>query len=246
MTAALVEGGEDALHLGRTIARGGQPRALAVAGLKVGRRVPGAEVRESGPPGLEAADRFQRVSWPFRTTRMIGRPVRGPMIHAVRWLTYTGDEGTLIPAGSGLLRQVGGIFGSAARLNMRPEGSRVAAGSRLVPLGPITPIRLIRMAMQLTHAISMTARQARFDHGNNFVSYLLLLIRGRMGPPGQVQLPDDQELHARPAYPAEPGAALARSTSNSAATSSRSLSAPKKPLYGLIPNADCCTVAVPR
>src|SRR5450755_10699 len=40
--------------------------------------------------------------------------------------------------------------------------------------------------------------------------------------------------------------ALARSTSNSTTTSSLSLSAPKKPLYGLIPKADCGTVTEPR
>ena len=45
-------------------------------------------------------------------------------------------------------------------------------------------------------------------------------------------------------YPA--ASALDRSTSNSTPTSSRSLSAPKKPVYGLIPNADWTTVAVPR
>src|SRR5208282_1502240 len=43
-----------------------------------------------------------------------------------------------------------------------------------------------------------------------------------------------------------PASALDRSTSNSTATSSRSLSAPKKPVYGLIPNADWTSVAVPR
>ena len=37
-----------------------------------------------------------------------------------------------------------------------------------------------------------------------------------------------------------------RSTLNSAVTSSRSLSAPKKPVYGLIPKADWTTGAVPR
>lgn len=57
----------------------------------------------------------------------------------------------MIPSGSGLLRQVGSIFGSAARFNMRTAGSPVAAGSRRVPLGPITVIRLVRMAMELTH-----------------------------------------------------------------------------------------------
>lgn len=97
------------------------------------------------------------------------------MIRAVRQLIYTGDEGTLFPAGNGLLRQVGGIFGSAARLHLRPESSRVAAGSRRVPLGPIILIRLVRIATELTHVTSMTALQARLDHGNNFVSYPLSL-----------------------------------------------------------------------
>ena len=82
---------------------------------------------------------------------MIRRLVHGPMIRAVRWLTYTAGEGTLILSGSGLLRQVGGIFGSGARLDMRPEVSPVAAGRRRVPLGPITSIRLVRMATELTH-----------------------------------------------------------------------------------------------
>src|ERR1035438_6939125 len=60
-------------------------------------------------------------------------------------------------------------------------------------------------------------------------------------------LPDDQELHAGSAYcAASEVPALARSTSNSTTTSSLSLSAPKKPLYGLIPKADCGTVTEPR
>lgn len=41
-------------------------------------------------------------------------------------------------------------------------------------------------------------------------------------------------------------AARLRSASTSTLTSSRSFSAPKKPEYGLIPNADWVTVAVPR
>ena len=37
-----------------------------------------------------------------------------------------------------------------------------------------------------------------------------------------------------------------RVTSNSTVTSSFSLSAPKNPTYGLMPNADWTTLAVPR
>src|SRR5581483_6830486 len=43
-----------------------------------------------------------------------------------------------------------------------------------------------------------------------------------------------------------PRVARPRSTSNSTVTSSRSLSAPKNPVYGVMPNAVCATEAVPR
>src|SRR6266851_646378 len=67
------------------------------------------------------------------------------------------------------------------------------------------------------------------------------------GQQRQVELPDHEELHAGSGYPVGPAdSALDRSTSNSTPTSSRSLSAPKKPLYGLIPKADCSTVPDPR
>ncbi len=78
---------------------------------------------------------------------MICRLVHGPAIHAVHWFTYV----ALIPEGSDLLRQVGGILGPAARLNTRPGSSPVAA-SRHVPLRPITVIRLVGIAMELIHA----------------------------------------------------------------------------------------------
>src|SRR6204780_4558246 len=65
---------------------------------------------------------------------------------------------------------------------------------------------------------------------------------GAVGP--RVNGAADEGFHAYPAgFAASAGPALARSTSNSTVTSSRSLSAPKKPLYGLIPKADWGTGA---
>jgi hypothetical protein len=65
--------------------------------------------------------------------------------------------GTL-PARTGPLLQVGGVLGPAARLDAGPGGSPVTGSLRDVLPRPVRTIRLIRVAPELGHAVSIAAR----------------------------------------------------------------------------------------
>ena len=60
MAAALVERGEEALHLGPAVPGRRQPWPLAPAGIQVGHRV--TMVGQVRAARIEPADRFQRLS----------------------------------------------------------------------------------------------------------------------------------------------------------------------------------------
>lgn len=165
VTAALVQGGEDALDLRRARPRGGQPGTLAVVGLEVGHRVLRADVRQPGARWLEAANGVERVGWPVRVPRT-GWPVRVPWTRRARvrrsvaggdGSVEPGHERALVPAGDGSLLQVGGALGSAARLHPGRDGVRVAVGGRAGPAGPATVIGLVRAVPELVHDTSITA-----------------------------------------------------------------------------------------
>ena len=154
VAAALVEGGEDPLHLGRTVSCGSQPRPGVLAGVEVSHRVTSGDVGQAGASGLEPAERFERLIVCRRTTGGIGGTARlGGTVH-------DGTERTLLPPGNGPLLQVGGVLGPAAQLG--PDvGDRCIGSMRAGPFGssgPIAAIRVVRTAPKFAHRTSITAR----------------------------------------------------------------------------------------
>ena len=98
VAAALVEGGEQALHLGRAVPRRCQPRPFGLTCVKVGRRVRGADLRQPGPPRLEPPHDLQA-----RTKPQLG----GVLAAAPQLAALTVRGSTLRPAAVvGLVRAI--------------------------------------------------------------------------------------------------------------------------------------------
>ena len=135
VAAALVQSGEDPLYLRSATGRCGQPRPVTPARIDVGRRILRADIRQPGSSQIEPPDG-------------LGRRIRFLRISRV---------GTL-PARNGPLLQVGGVLGPAARLDAGPGGSPVTGSLRDVLPRPVRTIRLIRVAPELGHAVSIAAR----------------------------------------------------------------------------------------
>ncbi len=107
MAAALIKRGEDPLDLRRAVAHHGEPRAVLLVRVEIGRSIASTDVGQSCSTRVESPDRLKQRIW---LRHAFGRVVCRRFVWASRESLHPRGEQPRLPARNDALLQVGGTL----------------------------------------------------------------------------------------------------------------------------------------